>query len=382
MNTNQEFKAGLEGIVACQTAIGKVDGERGRLIYRGHNAVELALTKTVEEVWFLLHEGRFPTNGELADFKSQVEAAGHLSAAEVALVSMLRGGKSPLSCARTALSAVASQRGLKSWLNRDLKEVAAEVLALAAAIPNIIEVLRTGQRPVGKDGNAGYAERYLWGITGSKPLKEHLRTLETYLVLTMDHDLNASTFAARLTASSGADVGAAITSAIGTLEGPLHGGAPGPVLDMLDAVGTPQNAAGWVKGELDADRVLMGFGHRVYRVDDPRAMCLKGVAERQNGPRIELAEAVEREALKALAERQEEKARRLNQPVRTLRVNVEFWTAVALEEVGIPRELYSSTFCTSRVIGWGAHIKEQIANKNKIYRPRADYTGLDFDAPG
>ncbi|HNG73951.1 MAG TPA: citrate/2-methylcitrate synthase [Candidatus Obscuribacter sp.] len=372
-NTAKTFSPGLEGVTACRTRLSEVLGKEGKLILAGHNAVNLAENNTIEEVWFLLHEGRLPNPAELAAFKAKVEKLGVLPADEVNLIKKLRGPE-PLSAFRTALSAISNKRGYKPWLNRPVEEVTEEVIALCALAPAIVEVLHTGRRPRVKTLNSGYAERYLWGVSGKKPSPEDLRAVETYLILTMDHGLNASTFASRVTASTGADVGAALTSGVATLSGPLHGGAPGPVLDMLDAIGTCENADTWVRAQLAAKIPLMGFGHRIYRTDDPRAMTLKRVAERQNGPRIELAKVTEQAALKALEEKQIQRAAAENKPVRTLRVNVEFWTAVALEHVGIPRNLFSSTFCVSRIIGWGEHIVEQIKD-NKIYRPLSQYTG-------
>lgn len=372
MNT-QTFSAGLEGVVACRTRLSHVDGAAGKLVLAGHNAVVLAENNTIEEVWFLLHEGHLPDASELAAFKDKIETLGRLPADEVNLIKKLRGIE-PLSAFRTALSAIANKRGYQPWLNRPKQEAVEEILALCALAPSIVEVLHTGRRPRLKNGNAGYAERYLWGVTGSKPSVENVRAVETYLILTMDHGLNASTFASRVTASTGADVGAAITSGIGTLSGPLHGGAPGPVLDMLDAIGSNDKADSWVRAQLAAGVRLMGFGHRIYRTDDPRAITLKRVAERQNGPRIELAKVTEQAALAVLTEKQNLRAAAEGKAVRPLRVNVEFWTAVVLEHVGIPRELFSSTFCTSRIIGWGEHVAEQIAD-NKLFRPLSLYTG-------
>ncbi len=374
MNSEQQtFSAGLEGVIACATRLSHVDGEAGRLIFCGHNAVNLATTRTVEEVWFLLHHGRLPDETELASFKAKIETLGALSDKEVTLARTLRAGE-PLSAFRTVLSAIASARGYKPWLNRDQAVVEEEILALSALAPQIVEVIHGDRAPLSKEGNNGYAERYLWGLTGSQPNADLTRALETYLILTIDHGLNASTFAARVTASTGADVGASLTTAVGTLSGPLHGGAPGPVLDMLDAIGTPENARPWVEQELGAKRRIMGFGHRVYRTDDPRAITLRSVAEKQNGPRITLARVVEQEVLAALAAHQQQRSAEQGKQKRPLRTNVEFWTAVVLEHVGIPRELYSSTFCTSRIIGWGEHIREQLQN-NKLFRPLSVYSG-------
>lgn len=366
------FAAGLEGVIACATRLSDVDGINGRLVFSGYNAVDLAENKTIEEVWFLLHNGRLAEAAELAEFKSEIERMGKPTPKEVRLMKSLRAGE-PLSAFRSIISAIASHRGYKPWLNRDVVEVEKELMALSALAPAIVEVIRTGRTPVKKKGNCGYAERYLWGVIGRKPSEDAKRAVETYLILTLDHGLNASTFAARVTASTGADVGAAITAAVATLSGPLHGGAPGPVLDMLDKIGKPEAAKDWVAQQLAGKRRIMGFGHRVYRTDDPRALTLRRVAERQKGPRIDLARAVEKEVLAALEAHQQLKAGE-GKSVRALRVNVEFWTAVALEHAGIPRELFSSTFCTSRIIGWSEHIREQLKD-NKLFRPLSHYTG-------
>ncbi|MCA9805381.1 MAG: citrate synthase/methylcitrate synthase [Cyanobacteria bacterium HKST-UBA02] len=367
----KEVSAGLEGVVAFETALGQVFGEEGRLVYRGFNAVDLAVEHSIESVWLLLREGRLPDAATLLTFKKRVEKAGVLSRGEIDLVRKLRGDQ-PLSALRTAISAIANKRDFKPWLDRDLAEVDSEIMALTAITPAIIEVLRTGKAPIKKPGNTGYAQRYLWGVLGSKPSELQTKAIEIYMILTMDHGSNASTFSGRVTVSTGADVGAALSAATATLSGPLHGGAPGPVLDMLDAIGTRENAEPWVKEQLEKGRKLMGFGHRVYRTEDPRARTLRYVAERLDSPRVELARAVELTILAALEERQKAKATRLGTSVRTLRVNVEFWTAVVLDHVGIPRSLFSSTFCASRMIGWGEQIREQIRD-NKLFRPLSKY---------
>lgn len=368
-----KFSPGLEGVFACQTTISEVDGEAGKLIFNGFDARELALTRTVEEVWFVLREGRLPDEAELELFKETISAAGRLTRKEIKLIKSIPPAD-PLTRVRTAISIVANRRGLKPWLNREPEEVDSDLLILPAIMPAIVEILKTGTQPCRKPNARGYADRYLWGVLGKRPSAEELRAVETYLILTMDHGMNASTFTARVAASTGADAGGAITAAIASLSGPLHGGAPGPVLDMLDAIASPDKAHDWVGAEFASGRRIMGFGHRVYRTDDPRSLTLRSVADNQQGSRVELARAVEETVLKALEERQKAKAERLGQAVRPLRVNVEYWTAVVLEHVGIPRELFSSTFCTSRIIGWSEHIREQI-RANKLFRPLSVYTG-------
>ena len=274
-------------------------------------------------------------------------------------------GGEPMASLRSVVSVLAASRGLRPWHNRDLSELAAEAVRLAAATPQLVEMVLHRRPPLARDESAGYAERYLWGVLGSRPEPPLVRALDAYLILTADHGMNASTFAARVAASTGADAGAALVAAIATLSGPLHGGAPGPVLDMLDAVHSREEARRWISAELGAGRRLMGFGHRVYRVDDPRAVALRKVANAIGGPRVELAGAVEQEALSALA---------VLKPSRPLLTNVEFWTALVLERCGIPRPGFSLTFTTSRMAGWTAHLTEQ-ASHNRLIRPTADYTG-------
>lgn len=378
---NKTFSAGLEGVIACATQLSHVDGTAGRLIYRGHKAVDLATTRSVEEVWYLLRHGRFPTPAELFAFTDEVEDLGALTADEYKLVKRLAGTE-PMSGFRTALSAIAAHRGYTSWLNRDAAETYGEVAALASLAPAIVETLHTRRRPRLKSSNTGYAERYLWGLLGEQPSPQAVAAVSAYMILTMDHGLNASTFSARVTCSTGADAGASLTTAIGTLSGPLHGGAPGPVLDMLDAIGTADKADAWIAEQLKAKRRLMGFGHRVYKTEDPRAAKLREVARQLNSPRVELATKVEQSALAALQAHQDAKTKAEGKPGRALRTNVEFWTAAVLEYVGIPRTHFSTTFCASRIMGWSEHIREQMEG-NKLFRPLSLYTGpaVEWDAP-
>jgi citrate synthase len=277
-------------------------------------------------------------------------------------------GGEPMSSLRSALSTLAAVRRLRPWLNRDMETFAAEAQGLAAATPELVEMVLSGRAPARQTAGS-YAERYLAAVTGRRAEANLVRALQTYLILTADHGMNASTFAARVATSTGADAGAALVAAVGTLSGPLHGGAPGPVLNMLDAIGQAENAKAWIQAELAAGRRLMGFGHRVYRVDDPRALALREVARQIGGARVSLADAVEEVALTELAARK---------PSRPLRVNVEFWTAVVLEACGVPREAFSLTFTTSRMAGWTAHMLEQ-ASANRLIRPRAAYVGPGAD---
>jgi citrate synthase len=189
--------------------------------------------------------------------------------------------------------------------------------------------------------------------------------VEQYLISTIDHGFNAPTFTARVITSTGADLGAAVVGAIGALSGPLHGGAPSRALDMLDAIQKPENAEAWIRNAVESGDRIMGFGHRVYKTDDPRSVMLRGVAERLGGPNVEFAKKVERTVVEVLAELK---------PGRQLYTNVEFYAGVVMDRCGIPREMFTPTFASSRVIGWCAHILEQAAD-NRLIRPSARYVG-------
>jgi citrate synthase len=219
--------------------------------------------------------------------------------------------------------------------------------------------------PVDPHPNLPYASNYLYMLTRREPRPDHARALEKYLIATIDHGFNASTFAARVIASTGADLGSAVLGALGALSGPLHGGAPSRALDMLKAIGSKHNADRWLRSEVDSGRRLMGFGHRVYKTDDPRSVMLREVAEGLDGDTVDLAKHVERRAVEILEELK---------PGRALYPNVEFYAGIVLDMIEMPRELFTPTFGVSRVIGWTAHIMEQ-ARDNRLIRPSAHYEG-------
>ena len=208
-------------------------------------------------------------------------------------------------------------------------------------------------------------------LLGEEAPADHVRAIEEYMVLTIDHGFNASTFAARVIASTGADLAASIVGAIGALSGPLHGGAPSRALDMLDAIGTPDRADPWVRNAVTRGDRIMGFGHRVYKTDDPRSLFLRGVAERLGGDLVDFAEAVERTTVDVLAELK---------PGRQLYANVEFFAGVVMHTCGIPREMFTPTFASSRTIGWATHVMEQVAD-NRLIRPAARYVGPPAPEP-
>jgi citrate synthase len=262
---------------------------------------------------------------------------------------------------------------------------AADVTGAVAVFATTWARRRAHEPVVEPDPELGHSADYLRLLRGEPAAPHEIDALDAYLVTVMDHGLNASTFAARVVASTGSDLVSAVTAAIGALKGPLHGGAPGPVLDMLDAISSPSEARDWLGHEIDARRRIMGMGHRVYRVRDPRASVLETAVERVReavatqeagdgervARRLALARAVEREATALLAARH---------PNRALRANVEFYTAVLLEAIGVPRELFSATFAAARTVGWTAHIDEQ-RRKGRLIRPSSVYVGPMPDGP-
>jgi citrate synthase len=241
-------------------------------------------------------------------------------------------------------------------------------LGVCAAVPTLIMALhRLGQglEPIAPDPQLGYGGNYLWMLGGEVPDPEVARAVEQYQMLTIDHGFNASTFTARVITSTGADLASAVTGGIGALSGPLHGGAPSRALDLLDAIGTPENARPYLVDAVTRGEKIMGFGHRVYKTDDPRSLFLRGVAERIGAEKVDFAKQVEQTVVDVLAELK---------PGRNLYANVEFYAGVVMEHCGLPRDLFSPTFASSRVIGWCANILEQAAD-NRIIRPSARYVG-------
>jgi citrate synthase len=261
----------------------------------------------------------------------------------------------------------ALRAGIAQWPSDASPE---DLLGAAAVIAAAWCRARGGSEPLPPDLTASHAADLLRMARGVQPEAREVRALDTYLCTVVDHGMNASTFTARVVASTGSDLTSAATAAIGALKGPLHGGAPGPVLDMLDAVGSPANALPWLTGELDAGRRIMGMGHRIYRVRDPRAAVLERAIERlvRDGgasDRLQLARAVERSAEDLLARRH---------PERPLKANVEFYTAVLLEAVGLPRRAFSAIFAVGRMAGWCAHVAEQ-REVGRLIRPQSKYVG-------
>jgi citrate synthase len=405
MNT---INNGLEGIVAAETTLSMVDGTRGELVIAGFPVAELALNATFEETIWLLWHGALPETGELESFRADLTARRSLlpaalellraaAAARIDAMDALRIAAGTVSLRRAIPSSPAGVAALRGEIAGKAfplhVEAASSTLAPATPQPrnpatscddedarNLVAVFPTivaaywrllhGQEPLQPRSELGHAANYLYMLTGEVPDDGRVRGLETYLNTVVDHGLNASTFTARVITSTGSDFVSAIAGAIGALKGPLHGGAPGPALDMVFEIGDAANAEGYLRRKIEAGEKLMGFGHRVYKVRDPRADVLNVAAERmfaRSGDRklYELARSVETTAVRLLAE---------YKPGRNLQTNVEFYTALLLHGLGLEVPLFTPTFAVSRVAGWLAHCFEQ-RKANRIIRPQSVYIG-------
>jgi citrate synthase len=356
---------GLEGVVAASTALSHVFGEEGRLVYRGYDIHELAGNASFEEVAYLLWMGHLPTRAELAGLLATLGAERSLPAQVVEVIRDLPPTAAPMDALRTGVSALGAIDDKRFDETPDLDEA----IALTARFPGILAAfhrLRQGLEPVAPRPEHNTAQSYLYQLHGREPEERHWRPLEVYLTLLADHGMNASTFTARVIASTGSDLCSAITGAIGALKGPLHGGAPSKVLDMLEAIGSAENVDPWLTAALDRGDRLMGFGHRVYKAEDPRAEILRGMAREASTPEFfELSRRTEERALEMLHERK---------PGRRLYTNVEFYSAAVLSAVGLPGDMFTPTFAVSRVAGWSAHVLEQVAN-NRLIRPQSEFVG-------
>jgi citrate synthase len=363
-----EAPPGLEGVIVAETSVGDVRGLQGFYHYRQYNAVELADKRRLEDVWFLLFDGHLPSHEERAAFLQQIAPYRTVpEAVQPVLPAIAQASSSVMEGLRTALSLVAASQGFKATLDIPADERRANALQMCAVAPTLIMALhrhKEGLEPIEPRDDLGYGANYLWMLNGTEPEPDIARAVEQYQITTIDHGFNASTFTARVIVSTGADVGAAVVGGVGALSGPLHGGAPSRALDLLDAIGTPENARPYLVDAVNRGERIMGFGHRVYKTDDPRSLFLRGVAERINAPKVEFAKEVERTVVDVLAELK---------PGRNLYANVEFYAGVVMD-CAMPRTLFTPTFASSRVIGWAANLLEQAAD-NRIIRPSARYVG-------
>jgi len=354
---------GLEGVVAASTKISHVFGEEGRLVYQGYEISELAGKATYEEVCYLLWHGKLPNATELDKLNAQMRSQRALPEEAKATIRALPKDADPMDVLRTAISAAGVGLGVSG------KPTYEQAVALTARFPTAITMFarqRDGKESVEPRADFGHAANYLYMLTGQAPEDRHTKSLDTYLVLLADHSMNASTFTARVIASTESDLASCVVGAIGALKGPLHGGAPSLVLDMLDQIGDASNIKPWVDNALDHKQKLMGFGHRVYKTTDPRAEILRDMAKQASTPEFfALARGTEEYAIEELHRRK---------PDQRLYTNVEFYSASVLHSVGLARDLFPSTFAASRVAGWTAHVLEQLEG-NRLIRPQSEYVG-------
>jgi citrate synthase len=340
------FVAGLEDVVAAETCLSGVDGEAGELTIAGFQVEELAGLASFEETVYLLWHDVLPDPGQLADFRDELAGRRELPLATLDLLRAVAAEKVPVMDAlRMAAGTV------RPGTDEE------EALALVASLPTFVAAysrMLEGEEIVDSDPGLGHAANYLYMLTGEIPGAEFVRALETYLNAVADHGMNASTFVARVIVSTRSDFVSAVVGAIGALKGPLHGGAPGPALDVVFEIGDVSRAEAYLREKLGRGERLMGFGHRIYRVRDPRADVLAAAAERlytTDGDRelYDLALGVEQTALRLLAE---------HKPGRNLQTNVEFYTALLLHGLGLPTQLFTPTFAAGRVAGWTGHCAE------------------------
>lgn len=359
---------GLKGLIVADTTIGSVRGEEGFYHYRQYDAVEVARHHTFEAAAQLLIDGVLGDAAAESRFRATLGRGRHVDQSTMSIVGQLaQQVATPLSGLSAAIPLVVEDT---PTIDLDHDERRERGLAVAAAIPSILAALfrqSRGLAPLAADPGLGHAADFIRMAIGTVPEAEIVRAVETYLVLTMDHGFNASTFTTRVVTSTGAGVASVLSSAVGALSGPLHGGAPSRVLDMLDEIGDPANAESWAQARLAAGEPIMGFGHAVYRAGDPRSALLRDIAQDLGGPLVDRAISIESRVLDVLAEWK---------PEARIVTNVEFYAAVVLHLAGLPQEMFTPAFTTSRVIGWVAHLLEQAAN-NKIMRPKARYVGPD-----
>ncbi|MER7172464.1 citrate synthase/methylcitrate synthase [Streptomyces mesophilus] len=368
-----EVPRGLAGVVVTDTALGDVRGREGFYHYRQYSAVELAERRGFEDVWHLMVHGELPDAAQLQAFTERTAALRALpDEVRAALPAIARASalSGPLAGLRSALSLFGAAKGFRPVYDISPQQRLADTLAASAVVPTLLTALHRlaqGLGPIEPRTDLSYAANYLYMQTGSEPDASHTRAIERYLISTIDHGFNASTFTARVITSTGADAAACLVGAVGALSGPLHGGAPSRALDTLDAIGTPDRIDPWIRERVLAGDRIMGFGHPVYRTEDPRSRMLRGIAREFGGPLVEFAIEVERQVEAILAELK---------PGRELHTNVEFYAGVVMELCGLPREMFTPTFAAARVVGWSANILEQ-AQDSKIIRPAARYVGAE-----
>ena len=362
------MRPGLDGVIAAETRLSHIDGQAGELVIAGYPLAEIAPRASFEEMLYLLWHDRLPQADELADLRARMAAQRELPPLAYAL---LRAAAARNLDPMEALRMVAGTISLMV----DARDHEATALALVASFPTIVAAywrISQGQEAIAPNPGLGHAANYLYMLNAALPDTAHVRALETYLNTVAEHGMNASTFAARVIIATDSDMVSALVGAIGALKGPRHGGAPGPALDMVFAIGQPERAEPYLRALLDRGEVLMGFGHRVYKVRDPRADVLNAAAEQffaqgDGADLYALARHVEAEALRLLD---------VYKPGRNLQTNVEYYTALLLHGLGFSTALFSPTFAVARAAGWTAHALEHRRDAGRIIRPLSAYTGV------
>ncbi|MDN7243028.1 citrate synthase/methylcitrate synthase [Planococcus sp. N028] len=357
------FQKGLKDVVAVQTSIASVDGDRGELRYRGQRVDEVIEGRSFEETAYFLWHGRFPSAQEAEELTEQLIRYRLLPPHIIEMAQLLPPGSSVMDSLRTLVSAFTHHMFTKL-------PSAEQAVAITAALPVLTAMVyrfQKGEDIIQPRNDLGHTANYLWMLDGLEPSAAQVEALETYLKLTMEHGMNASTFAARVTISTESDLASAITSALGTMKGPLHGGAPSGVIDLLDEIGNPENISQVILSKLEKGEKIMGFGHRVYRTEDPRSIILreKCLALQGKDPWLDLAVVAETEIIRLL---------NAHKPGRALYTNVEFYAAAIMRSIDMPSELFTPTFSIARIVGWTAHALEQ-QQDNVIFRPQSEYIG-------
>jgi len=363
MTESSTTSAGLKGVVAGRSGICDIDGEQGLLAYRGYDIHDLAEHSTFEEVTYLLWEGELPSRADLADFTTMLAGQRTVPGAVLDRIAITPPEVPPMATLRTAVSALGELDPLGEDMSAAANRTkAARLTAQLATLTAAIHRCRQGLEPVAPDQALDHAANFLFMVRGERASAAACRAFDLALVLHADHGFNASTFSARVTAATLSDMHSAITSAIGTLKGSLHGGANQRVKDMLDEIGGPENVVDYLDAKLAAKERIMGFGHRVYRVEDPRGRHLREQAENLQGEGDPAMLETQARMIVIMEER------------KGLSINVDFYSASLYTYLGLPADLFPALFALSRIAGWTAHIMEQYAD-NQLIRPRADYIG-------
>ncbi|MBX3451963.1 MAG: citrate synthase [Planctomycetaceae bacterium] len=364
LSAEKQAQRGLKGVVAADSRICDVNGEIGQLIYRGYDIDDLAVNSTFEEVAYLLFQGELPNSSQLSDFEKQLSEQSELEPPILEFLKSLPRETPPMTALRSAVSMSgvydpqAEDNSPEANFQKSIR-MTAEMATMVAAIRR----LRDGLEPIAPKPGLSHAANFMYMLNGEVPSDDAAKAMDLILILHAEHGLNASTFAARVIAATLTDIYSAITGAIGALKGPLHGGANTEVLRTLEEVGSVSNVKGWVDGVRARKGKFMGFGHAVYLVEDPRAKHLKELSRRLS---VETGDA---RWYEISVEMEKDVRALINKPV-----NVDFYSASLQHYMGIPGDLFTCVFAASRIVGWCAHVLEQVAD-NKIIRPSSNYVG-------